>query len=170
MEQEHNIEEVSRREVFKDLALNYEEEFLGILDAYKEHPEEFRKQLSFGKYLSIVSSRINIDELTSEDTSEDVEEVELKNPCNRCEEKEKHPLDRDFCSSCMEELQKEAEETKERMISELKNDSEFLRLTTKTDGETYVKHKFKDEQKKNKYIYLTTFSREAVSLKHQNLL
>lgn len=88
-------------------------------------------------------------------------------PCEKCgDEFESYPFGNShMCEECVQKEISDAEITKDKIRKELKTDNEFLNIKSQSLGLTYIKEKYKVENKTNKHLYLDSFARELINLK-----
>lgn len=104
-----------------------------------------------------------------EETGEENEELDDKtilsvipdNLCERCKKDRKKFDDKDFCVKCIEELKEEAEAKTDAFRGSLSKDPGFIKLPNENARILYVKNIYKEENKKNKFIYMKKLAKDA---------
>lgn len=81
--------------------------------------------------------------------------------CKRCKKERRKFDDKDFCIKCIEELREEAYEKMKQFRETLSKDEEFTNLPNENARVLYVEKKYKEENKKNKFIYLKKLAKDA---------
>lgn len=177
----HFMEEKKQsiREHIMDRVLVGQDVDMGILEAYNQMPEEFRKSIAFADYYAVHRRIIEEERIRDEQEAirqEEQEEIlkQLETPqietskedlCKACEKEAKAHNDKDFCIKCIEELQEQASEREAEIQKELLDDSKFTSLSSEKKAIVYVKDKYAEDKKKNKFLYLPRLAKETYAKK-----
>ena len=118
------------------------------------------------KLIQIESESSNTEnESTEEEKKIEILEEQL---CKRCKKEQKFSQDKDFCFKCIEELRTEAEEKNNLFAKVLSEDAKFKGLPNENARTLYVKEKYKEENKNNKFLFLKKLAKDAYALSKMN--
>jgi len=169
---EKNNTSESSKNPLKELLISWSKRDLAIFEVYMEEmPEEFRKKIEFKDFYNFYIRELgefleSIEEEEYEDSNEDENEpIPEGRLCKGCKKNPKMFGDVDYCDECVSIYKDKAEIRMEELVKELMNDEAFKNLTSLNARKAYVKNKYKDENKQNKFIYLTKLAEQA----HYNL-
>lgn len=157
--------------------LYYEEMAEGEIDNF-DNPEDKLAQLIFRFIYGDITHNLVIlsDRLIHHQEEERIKEqnsilAELSKPpvpdgslCKRCKTEHKHPLDKDYCLKCIDELKNDADEKMEQFAKELSQDTEFKSLPNENARRLYTENKYRQENKNNKFIFLKKLSKDGYAL------
>ncbi|MFH0978673.1 MAG: hypothetical protein V1837_05205 [Candidatus Woesearchaeota archaeon] len=156
----------------KDYLLNRKDRDLAIYDVYKELPKEFQQKLGFDAYYTFYR-RIIEEDFVDKDEAEramkellsaagqEAEKISEEELCTKCKKEKKAFGDPDFCVNCIGILKKEGQAKANDIQQALKNDLEFLKLTSEVKAVAYVMEKYGREKEQNKFVFLAQIAKMA---------
>ena len=165
-------EKIDLKKAIKENLLDLKDIDLGILEAYLEMPDNFKKYLIFSDYYNYHRQRIEEEVLERESeeaienlSSPNLAEIPLEDKCKNCNSERRAYDDKDFCPKCILIFKEDSDKTQQELKESLLKDNNFQKLSSEVAAIAYVKNKHSTIKHKNKFVPLTAIAKETYQLK-----